>query len=95
MLHVDDDSRPLEAWVGRDGRGVRVRYTDWTHVRGEPFPSRWELTDDTGWVRLRLELDDARASAQPDSAWFAPRRGEARMLGWQDLQDMLKRGRVR
>jgi hypothetical protein len=93
-LDVDGDAKPLEAWVGREGRGVRVRYSEWTRVRGEPFPARWELTDDTGWARLRLDLDDARASAQPDSDWFTPRHGAARMLGWEDLQDMFKRGGV-
>ena len=95
VLHVNGEALPLEAWIGRDGRGVRVRYTDWTRVSGEAFPARWELTDDTGWARVRLDLDEARASAQPDSDWFALRRGTVRMLGWENLKTMLERGGVR
>jgi hypothetical protein len=95
VLHVNGEALPLEVWIGRDGRGVRVRYTDWTRVSGAPFPARWELADDTGWARVRLDLDDAYASARPDSGWFALRRGEARMLGWEDMKTMLERGGVR
>ena len=95
VLHVNGEARALEAWIGREGRGVSVRYTDWTRVSGEVFPARWELADDTGWARVRLDLDEARAWPQPDSNWFAPRRGVARVLGWEDLRAMLERGGVR
>lgn len=95
VLHVNGEAQPLEAWIGRGGRGVRVRYTDWTRVGGEPFPARWELADDTGWARVRLDLDEAFTSARADSGWFALRHGAARLLGWEDLRSVLERGGVR
>jgi hypothetical protein len=41
---------------------------------------------------VRLDLDEARASSQPDSSWFALRRGGARVLGLADLRALLERG---
>ncbi len=94
-LHVNGEAQPLDAWIGREGRGLRVRYTDWSRVDGEAFPARWEIADDTGWARIRLDLDEARAGARADSSWFEPRRADARVLGWTDLQDLLRHGRGR
>ncbi len=95
-LVVDADARPREAWLGREGRGVRARYEDWSRVRGEAFPARCELADDTGWARVRVRIDEVTAAEQPDSAWFTPRRrGDVRWLGWDDLKSLLERGGVR
>jgi hypothetical protein len=91
-LVLDGGGTPLEAWMGREGRGVRVRYTDWTNLRGETFPRRLELADDTGYVRVRLEADDVEAPAHADESWFTPRRSQGwRTMTWDDLKDALHR----
>jgi hypothetical protein len=91
-LLVGADGRPAEAWFGRDARGVRVRYTGWTQVRGEPFPQRCELEDDSRWVRVRLDALDVRAPERPDDGWFTPRRTSGwRTMTWGDLRSVLER----
>ncbi len=93
-LRVDRDGLPAEAWVARGGRGVRVRYTEWTHLRGEPFPQRCDLADDTGWAHVRLDATDVRAAESAEESWFTPRRAEGwRTMGWDDLKAALARRR--
>ncbi len=89
-LVVGPDALPREAWIGRAGSGVRVRYEAWSPLRGEALPSRWRLADDSGWARVRVESANAQAVAQAHAEWFAPRRGfPAGALGWEDLRAMV------
>lgn len=91
LLVVDRDARPRAAWLWRAGHGVSVRYDGWTRVDGEPFPERAELTDDTGWARVRITLDAARALGAPGRDWFAPRRNAGEPLGWDAVRELLGR----
>ncbi len=91
-LRVGPDGRPREAWIGRGGRGMRVRYTQWMPLRGESFPERSELADDSSWVRVRLDALDVRAQDRADEGWFARRRTDGwRTMGWDDLRSALER----
>jgi hypothetical protein len=91
-LRVGADGRPADVWLGRGARGVRVRYTQWTDVRGEPFPQRCELADDSSWVRVRLDALDVRAPERADDGWFTPRRAAGwRTMTWDDLRSALER----
>jgi hypothetical protein len=95
-MDVDRDGRPVQVWMGREGRGLRVRYDEWMSVRGERFPARCQLADDSGWARVRLRFEAARAASHPDDAWFAPRRMAAtRTLGWEDLRAAFQRDGAR
>jgi hypothetical protein len=91
-LRVDDEAMPTEAWIGRGDRGVRIRYTDWTSVHGEPFPRRCELEDDSGLAHVRLEALEVRAEGHADPGWFTPRRVEGwKTMTWDDLVSMIRK----
>jgi hypothetical protein len=91
-LLVGTDGLPARAWVGREGRGLTVRYGGWSRVGGEAFPSRFELADDSGWARVRVDCLDARSEDRADDGWFSPRRAAGwRAMGWDDLKSALER----
>lgn len=91
-LRVDAGGQPIEAWIGRAGRGVRVGYPQWMRVKNEPFPQRCELADDTGWARVRLDAMDVHAADHADDGWFEPRRTSGwRTMQWDDLKSALER----
>ena len=91
-LRIDPDGQPLDAWIGRDGRGLRVRYPQWMRVGGEPFPQRCELADDSGWARVRFDAVDVHAAAHADAGWFEPRRTSGwRTVRWDELKSALER----
>jgi hypothetical protein len=90
-LDVDADALPREARLVREHRVIRVRYSSWTRLRGEPFPDRCELADDAGWARVRIDGDELHAEPRPDEGWFEPRRSPARLVSWGDLRALLAR----
>jgi hypothetical protein len=91
-LTVDRAGLPRALAIARAAVVLRVRYDDWTRVRGEPFPARVQLADDSGWARVRVQIDELRAVHRARADWFEPRRGGAgRRLDWGDLKHYLGR----
>lgn len=91
-LRVGADGRPAEAWLGHGAIGVRVRYTQWMSLKGESFPQRCELADDSSWVRVRLDALDVKAPDHADDGWFTPRHASGwRTMTWDDLRAMIAR----
>lgn len=97
-LSLDRDGRARSARLARAGTAVRVRYTGWGVLRGEAFPSRLELLDETGWARLRVEVEQPHVQARPSASWFALEvPGDAKRLDWEGVRDMIDsvRGKAR
>ena len=92
VLRVDRDGRPSEQRVARAGRGLTVRWSRWAPVRGEPFPERVEVADDSATVRVRMDALDVHAENRASDGWFTPRRATGwRTMTWDDLREVLER----
>lgn len=87
---VDDDGRPDEARLSRDGRSVTVRYAGWTRTGGAEWPDRIELEDGSGWARVRIAVELLRVADRAGEDWFALHvPDDARHLDWDDLREWL------
>ena len=69
-LRVDTNGRPGALRVARDSHEVRVRYSGWHGAAASALPSRVELEDAGGWVRVRMDLEDVHSLRRPKPAWF-------------------------
>lgn len=92
VLVVDAGARPVRGWIGRGRTGIAVRWSQWSSVGGEAFPMRAEVADDSGWVRVRLDCDEAHVAPRADDGIFAVRRGgNWRTVGLGDLGPVIQR----
>ena len=69
-LRVDPAGRPSELTVQRDTHEVRVQYSGWHGAGATAQPSRVEVADGAGWVRVRMDLEDVHSARRPKPAWF-------------------------
>jgi hypothetical protein len=69
-LRVDPAGRPAALTVARDTHEVRVRYTGWHGAGASAQPSRIELADGGGWLRVRMDLEDVHSFRRPKPSWF-------------------------
>lgn len=92
-MRVDREGRPAEVRAERDGRSLAAKVSSWQGRGLEAWPSRLELTEGGGRVRVRLELEDLHAVRRPRASWFAlmpP--ADARTLTLPDLRELLNAG---
>lgn len=69
-LRVDAAGRPSALTVARDKREVHVRYSGWHGAGAAALPSRVEVGDGAGWVKVRMDVETTRPLARPKPAWF-------------------------
>jgi hypothetical protein len=69
-LRVDAAGRPSDVTVARDSHRVHVRYSGWHGAGPAALPGRVEVTDGAGWVKVRMDVEDARTHKRPRSTWF-------------------------
>ena len=90
-LRVDGASRPLELLIQRDGRRVSIQYAGWRAVNGIDWPTRMELTDGEGWLRMRTELQALRSNRRlSDDAFLLRTPPDAERLDWQHVRERLQ-----
>ena len=66
-----DDGRPTAITFTRDDRSITVRYLAWQGSGDDAWPSRLEVADGAGWVRVRIEQETPRFAASPRNDWFS------------------------
>jgi hypothetical protein len=69
-LRVDASGRPTALSVARDTHVVRVRYSGWHGTGASASPSRVEVADGAGWLRVRMDLEDVHSLRRPKPTWF-------------------------
>jgi hypothetical protein len=69
-LRVDAAGRPSALTVTRDNHEVQVNYSGWHGSGDAALPSRIEVADGAGWVRVRMDVESMRPFSRPKSAWF-------------------------
>lgn len=95
-LDIGADALPRSARWWRGEVSVRAHYEAWQRTGGTDFPGRLEVGDDSGWARVDLELEDARAESRPRDDWFAQRLPEGtRRVDANDLARRLPRSAAR
>lgn len=70
-MRVDRAGRPRDVEVSDGARRMSVRYPEWKGAGGDALPSRLELADGDGAVRVRIEIEDLRPLKRAKSSWFA------------------------
>jgi hypothetical protein len=91
-LRLDGDARPARVRLAGAAGYVTVRYTGWTRAGGAEWPDALEISDGTGWARVRIGIDNLRVAERADDAWFALRVPDgARRLDWEGLREWLDR----
>lgn len=90
-MRVDGASRPLELRITRGDRLVSIQYAGWRTVNGLDWPTRMELTEREGWLRLRTELQALRSNRRLAEDSFVLRTPpDAERLDWQQLRERLR-----
>ena len=57
--------------LARGERSVVVTYPLWRGAGAAAWPARIELADGAGWVRARLDIEDAHRARRARRSWFA------------------------
>ena len=70
-LRVDASGRPRDLTVSRDGHEVHVRYSGWHGAGTAALPSRIELADGDGWLRVRMDIENVRTIKRVKPSWFS------------------------
>src|SRR5262249_15408078 len=70
-LSLDRAGRPRELKLDRGGLSLVVGYPRWSGAGPGAWPERIELADGAGWVRARLDVEDARRARRARASWFA------------------------
>ncbi len=87
-MRVDGASRPLELRIERDGRLVSIEYAGWRTVNGVDWPTRMELTEREGWLRLRTELQALRSNRRlAEDSFILRTPPDAERLDWQQVRE--------
>lgn len=94
-LRIDFGSRPTDVRLGSEQGSVTVRYSGaWTRSGGAEWPDALEVSDGTGWARVRIGVTTIRVAAKANDAWFALRvPANAKRLDWDGLREWLDRRR--
>jgi len=70
-LTLDRAGRPRQLELARGERSVVVAYPLWRGAGAAAWPARIELADGAGWVRARLDIEDAHRARRARRSWFA------------------------
>ena len=90
-MRLDGASRPLELRIQSSGRTMSIQYAGWRTLNGVDWPTRMELTDGDGWLRLRTELQALHSNRRlADDAFLLPSPPDAERLNWQQVRDRLR-----
>ncbi|MEY4070256.1 MAG: hypothetical protein RL721_870 [Candidatus Eisenbacteria bacterium] len=92
-MRVDLRGRPVEARVQRADHVIMLRISEWRGAGDDAHPTRLEIADGDGWVRLRLDLDDLVPRPRPRAQDFALELpAGVRPLEWSDLRALFALG---
>jgi hypothetical protein len=93
-LTVDRDARPAAVRLAGASGFVNVRYGVWSRAGGAEWPGSIELSEGTGWARVRLSVESVAAAERASDDWFALRvPADAQRLDWEGLRSWLDRRR--
>ena len=91
-LVVDGRGLPIRARLAREEHVVNIEYREWAVVRGRDWPVQLVISDEAGWVRARLKVEDLVISKRAESSWFEWRMSAGtRVLGWGEVRDVFQR----
>lgn len=94
-LLVDRDARPSRVRLAGGAGSVSVEYSGWARAGGAEWPGFLQITDGTGWARVRISVDEVRVAERADDGWFALRVPDgARRMDWEELRDWLRQRRA-
>ena len=90
-MRVDGASRPLELRIESGARGVSIHYAGWRKVNGVDWPTRMELTEREGWLRLRTELQALRSNRKlAEDSFILRTPPDVKRLDWQQVRERLQ-----